>query len=97
MAKNTDGSETLVTMLLSGQMVNHTIQINYPTRCNSFTSLLLDVYVSLNMFQAPPHPSSGAYNCITSLWFYGWSVGGTSVVGRGLVRPRPTTTPTSPP
>jgi len=43
------------------------IQINQPTRCNSFTSLLLDVYVWLNMFRAPPRPSSRAYNCINSL------------------------------
>jgi len=50
------------------------IQINQPTRCNSFTSLLLDVYVWLNMFRAPPRPSSGAYNCINSLWFYLWRV-----------------------
>jgi hypothetical protein len=27
------------------------------------------VYVSPNMFRAPPLPSSGAYNCINSLWF----------------------------
>jgi hypothetical protein len=40
---------------------HHTIQINYPTRCNSFTSLLLDVYVWFNMFRALPRPSSGAY------------------------------------
>jgi len=26
------------------------------------------------MFQALPRPSSGAYNCISSLWFYRWSV-----------------------
>jgi hypothetical protein len=26
------------------------------------------------MFWALPHPSSGAYNCISSLWFYRWSV-----------------------
>ena len=52
----------------------HTIQINYPTRCNSFTSLLLDVYVWLITFRALPRPSSGAYNCISSLWFYRWSV-----------------------
>ena len=50
------------------------IQINQPTRCNSFTSLLLDVYVWLNMFRAPLRPSSGAYNCTRSLWFYRWSV-----------------------
>jgi len=36
------------------------------------------------MFRAPPRPSSGAYNCINSLWFYRWSVGGSSIVGRGL-------------
>jgi hypothetical protein len=36
-----------------------------------FTSLLLDVYVWLNMF---PRLSSGAYNCISSLWFYRWRV-----------------------
>ena len=53
---------------------HHTIQINQPTRCISFTSLLLDVYVWLNMFQAPLRPSSGAYNCNRSLWFYHWSV-----------------------
>ena len=39
------------------------MQINQPTRCGSFTSLLLDVYVWLNMFWAPLRPSSGAYNC----------------------------------
>jgi len=39
---------------------HHTIQIIQPTRCNSFTSLLLDVYVWLNMFRASPCPSSGA-------------------------------------
>ena len=33
---------------------HHTIQIIQPTRCNSFTSLLLDVYVWLNMFRASP-------------------------------------------
>jgi hypothetical protein len=48
------------------------IQINQPTRCNSFTSLLLDVYVWLNMFRASPRQSSGAYNCTRSLWFYRW-------------------------
>jgi len=53
---------------------HHTIQRNQPTRCNSFASLLLDVYVSLNMFQAASRPSSGAYNCTSSLWFYRWSV-----------------------
>ena len=57
------------------------IQINQPTRCNNFTSLLLDVYVWLNMFRAPRRPSSGAYNCTRSLWFYRWSVVGSGQAG----------------
>jgi hypothetical protein len=67
---------------------HHTIQINQPTRCNSFTSLLLDVYVWLNIFRAPFRPSSGAYYCTRSLWFHRWRV----AVGASLVvvcRPRP--------
>jgi hypothetical protein len=46
---------------------------NSPTRCNSFTSLLLDVYVWINMFRASPRPSSGAYNYTRSLWYYRWT------------------------
>ena len=38
----------------------YTIQINQPTRCNNFSSLLLDVYVRLNMFRVSSRPSSGA-------------------------------------
>jgi len=48
------------------------IQIIQPTWCNSFTSLLLEVYVCLNMFRVSPRPISGAYNCTRSLWFYRW-------------------------
>jgi len=55
-------------------MHHHMIQINQPTRRNSFTSLLLDVYLWLNMFWAPLCPSSRVYNCTRSLWFYRWSV-----------------------
>jgi len=33
-------------------MYYHTIQINQLTKCNCFTSLLLDVYLQLNMFRA---------------------------------------------
>jgi len=50
----------------------NTIQIIQSTRCNSFTSLLLDVHVWLNLFRASPRPSSGAYNCTRSLWFNRW-------------------------
>ena len=48
---------------------HHTIQIIQPVRCNSFTGLLLEVYVWLNMFRAPLRPSSGEYNCTRSLCF----------------------------
>ena len=57
------------------------IQIIQRRRCTSSTSLLLDIYVWLNMFRASPRPSSGAYNCTRSLWFYCWSM----VVGALLV------------
>jgi hypothetical protein len=36
-----------------GDNLPASIQINWPTRWNSFTSLLLDDYVSLNMFRVP--------------------------------------------
>jgi len=68
------------------------IHINQPTRRNSFTSLLLDVYVWLNMFRAPPRPSSGAYNCTRSLWFYRWRM----AVGALLVVVWQTTTSNAP-
>jgi hypothetical protein len=62
----------------------HTIQINQPTRCNSFTSLLLDVYVWLNIFRAFPRPSSETYNCTLEPLVLQLERGGWSVVGRGL-------------
>jgi len=39
---------------------HHTFQINQPTRCNNFSSLLLDIYAQLNMCRASSWPSSGA-------------------------------------
>jgi len=59
------------------------IQVNQPTRYNNFTSLLLDVYVWLNMFWAPLRPSSGACDCTRSLWFYRWSVVSHGLAGYG--------------
>jgi len=35
-----------------------------------FYKLITWRFVSFNVFRAPPRPSSGAYNCINSLWFY---------------------------
>jgi hypothetical protein len=78
---NDDISAKIYIQVQSNQTFLAPIQIIQPTRCNSFTSLLLDVYVWLNTFRASPRPSSGAYNCIRSIWFYRWSV----VVGALLV------------
>jgi len=41
------------------------------------------------MFRALPRPSSGAYNCISSLWFYRWSavVAALLVVVWPVIRP----------
>jgi hypothetical protein len=44
----------------SNSVHHHTIQINQPTRCKNFSSLLLDVYGQLNMFRESSRPSSGA-------------------------------------
>ena len=50
-----------VLLVVVGPVVgNIQIQINQPTRCNNFSSLLLYVYVQLNMFRASSRPSSGA-------------------------------------
>ena len=38
---------------------HHTVQINQPTRCNNFSSLLLDVYVQFKIFRAFSRTSSG--------------------------------------
>jgi hypothetical protein len=67
---------------------HHTIQINQPISCNSFTSLLLDVHVWLSIFRAPFRPLSGAYYCTKTLWFYRWRMAvGASLVG--VCRPLP--------
>jgi hypothetical protein len=57
---------------LSEQKLIFVIQIIQPKKCHSFTSLLLDVYVWLNMFRVSPRPSSGAYKCTRNLWFNRW-------------------------
>jgi hypothetical protein len=90
--------EHKITFFYACQSVqHHTIQIIQPTRCSSFTGLLLEVYMWLNMFRVSSRPSSGGYNCTRSLWFYRWEevagallvvgwpvITGWSVVGRGL-------------
>jgi hypothetical protein len=71
---------------------HHMIQIIQLTRCNSFTSLLLDVYVWLNMFWESPCRSSGAYNCTRGLWFSRWR----EAVGALLIVVCQTTTSNAP-
>jgi hypothetical protein len=67
----------------------YTIQINQPTRCNNFASWLFDVYVQLNMFRASSRPSTGAQLQYQPL-VLPLKRGGSSAVGLGLARPRPT-------
>jgi hypothetical protein len=62
---------------------HHAIQINQPIRCNKFLSLLLDVYVQLNMFRAPSRPSSGAQQLQQQPLVLQLECGGSSAVGRG--------------
>jgi hypothetical protein len=62
---------------------HHTIQINHQTRCNNFSSLLLNIYVQLNMFRASSRPSSGAQQLQKQPLVLWLERGGSSAVGRG--------------
>jgi hypothetical protein len=59
------------------------IQINQPTRCKHFSSLLLDVYEQLNMFRASSRPSSGAQQLQWQPLVLPLERGDSSAVGRG--------------
>jgi hypothetical protein len=54
-------------------MHHHTIQIKHPTTYNNFSSLLLEVYVQLNMFRASSRQSSGSQT--TAVAASGFTVG----------------------
>ena len=55
--------------------VHHqTIQINQPTRCNNFSSLLLAVIYSSKCFGRPHAHHQELNNCSSNLWFNRWSV-----------------------
>jgi hypothetical protein len=62
---------------------HHTFQINQPTRCNNFSSLLFDVYLQLNIFRASSRPSSGAQQLQQQPLILSLERGGSSAVGRG--------------
>jgi hypothetical protein len=49
-----------VTEVVKCCKLSHSIQINQPPTCNKFSSLLLEVYVQLNMFRASSRPSLGS-------------------------------------
>jgi hypothetical protein len=72
----------------------HTIQINQPTRCNDFSSLLLEIYVQLNMFRSSSRPSSEATTNAVATSGLPLELGDNSAVGRGRAGgpawPRPT-------
>jgi len=53
-------SNNVVQFKVCKSVHHHKFQINQPTRCKNFSSLLLDVYVELNMFRASLRPLSGA-------------------------------------
>ena len=64
-------------------MHHHAIQINQPTRCKNFSSLLLDVCLQLNMFRASSRPSSGAQQLRQHPLVLPSERGDSSAVGRG--------------
>ena len=68
-------------------MHHHTIQINQPTRCNNLSSLLLDVYLQLNMFWASPRPSLGAQQLQQQPLVLPSERGDSSAIGRGRAGP----------
>jgi hypothetical protein len=59
------------------------IQINQPTRCKNLSSLLLVVYVQLNMFRASSRLSSGAQQLQQQPLVLPLVRGDSSAVGRG--------------
>jgi len=75
--------EPLTMFQVSKSVHHHTIHMNQPTRCNNFSSLLLDVYVQLNMFWASSRPSSGAQQLQQQPLVLPLERGGSSSVGRG--------------
>jgi len=67
-------------MCLRNLCINN--QLNQPTRCSNFSSLLLDVYVQLNMFRASSRPLSGATTTAVAASGLPSDLGDSSAVGR---------------
>jgi hypothetical protein len=73
----------ILTRVLQPQWIHFTTQINQPTRCNSFTSLLLEVLCRSTCFG---HLQAHHQELTTALTASGFTLerGGSSVVSRGL-------------
>jgi hypothetical protein len=54
-----------------------------PNRCNNFSSLLLGVYIQLNMFRTSSNPSSGIQQLQYQPLVLPLERGGSNAVGRG--------------
>jgi hypothetical protein len=54
-----------------------------PARCNNFSSILLDVYLQLNMFRASSRPSSEAQQLQEQPLVLPSERGNKSAIGRG--------------
>jgi hypothetical protein len=79
---NNNGTSTLKFEVCKS--VHHlTIQRNQITRCNNFSSLLLDDYVQPNVFRASSRPSSGAQRLQQQHLVLLLERGDSSAVGRG--------------
>jgi len=63
--------------------MNVTAQINQSTRCKNFSSLLLHVYLQLNMFRPSSRPSSEAQQLQYQPLVLPLERVGSSAVGRG--------------
>ena len=64
--------------------VSHSIQINHPTRCNSFTSLLLDVHVWLKSVSRASPPIIRSIQLHLQPLVLPLGSGSSSVAGHGL-------------
>jgi hypothetical protein len=79
----------LTKLCLANLKIQNIFQLNQPTRCSNFPSLLLVVQIELNMFLASSCPSSGATTAVAASGLPS-ELGDSSAVGRGRTRPRPT-------
>ena len=68
-------------------ITSHFILINQPTRCNSLSNLLLDLYVQLNMFRASSRLSSGTQQLQQQPLVLPVERGDSSAVGCGRAGP----------